>query len=202
MKIELHNVSRETIERLKVFEQVVKKWTRKINLVSRADRDFIWDRHIRDSMQILDAAPIKFQHWLDLGSGGGFPGIVVAIASVENRNAGKITLVESDKRKAVFLQEALRETGCRATIVNERIENISDQKADVVSARALANLTALIDLAKPHMTAAAVGVFPKGERWQEELGAARKKWSFDCTAHPSRLNPKAAILKIESISHV
>ena len=196
------NVSRETIKRLRIFESVIKRWAPAINLVSRNDRDYIWERHIADSLEMVGVAPASFQHWLDLGSGGGFPGVVVAIIALENKTAGRVTLVESDKRKAVFLREALRETGSHAEVVNERIESIAHQDADVVSARALASLTSLIDLSTPHMTTPAVGVFAKGKKWREELREAQQKWSFKYTHHQSKLNPEAAILKIEGISRV
>ncbi len=196
----LGNVSRETMDRLRAFENVVLKWTPKINLVSRQDREVVWSRHILDSVQIYDVAPKPFSHWLDIGAGGGFPGVVVAILCEETNPFGRITLIESDARKAVFLRAALRETGAKATIINDRIENVPLQSADVVSARALADLTRLLEFAEPHMAAGATCVFAKGAKWRTELSEAKCKWNFDHTVATSNLDPNAAILSIRELS--
>ncbi len=196
----LSNVSRETINRLRAFEDIVLKWTPKINLVSRQDRDVVWDRHILDSLQIYDVAPKPFSHWLDFGSGGGFPGVVVAILAQATNSGGAVTLIESDARKAAFLRTALRETGARATVINDRIENIRPQNADVISARALADLTGLLDFAKPHMGTGATCLFAKGAKWPSELAEAKCKWNFECSVATSKLDPNAAILSIRELS--
>lgn len=194
------NVSRETIDRLRAFENIVLKWTPKINLVSRQDQKVVWDRHILDSIQIFDAAPDRFRHWLDIGSGGGFPGIVIAILSKASNPSGAVTLIESDARKAAFLQAALRETEARAMVINDRIENVKAQNADVVSARALADLTSLLDISTRHMAADATCLFPKGAKWRKELACAKSKWKFDHTVVTSNLDPSAAILCIREVS--
>lgn len=202
MRDELQHVSRETIERLEVYQRLVLEWTSKINLISKFDRRFIWSRHIVDSLQIIDIAPRKFARWLDIGSGGGFPGIIVAIKVLEYENAGTVTLVESDGRKAAFLRTVLRETGAQGIVLNARIESIDPQNADVISARALADLTTLIGYSLPHLSKDAVSIFAKGAKWPGEIETARRHWLFDCSVHPSRLNSKAAILKIKNIAHV
>lgn len=116
------NVSRETIERLGTFAALVRKWNPKINLVSKAGLETLWERHILDSVQVFEAAPPNPAHWADLGSGGGFPGIVAAIMAAEKSYRTKFTLVESDQRKAVFLRNAAREIGLRVDVTTERIE--------------------------------------------------------------------------------
>ncbi len=194
------NVSRETMGRLRAFEDIVLKWTPKINLISRQDQNVVWDRHILDSLQIFDAAPDGFRHWLDIGSGGGFPGVVVAILSEGSNPLGTVTMIESDARKAAFLRAALRETGARATVICDRIENAQAQNADVVSARALADLTSLLDLARPHMAPEATCIFAKGAKWRNELSDAKTKWKFDHTVVTSNLDPDAAILCIRELS--
>lgn len=194
------NVSRETLDRLRAFENIVLKWTSKINLVSRQDREVIWDRHILDSLQIYDVAPDIFSHWVDIGSGGGFPGVVVAILSEASHPQSKITMIESDARKAAFLRAALRETGAKGVVINDRIENVPPQNADVISARALTELSGLMDLAYPHMSAGGTCIFPKGAKWRTELSEAKSKWMFDHMVATSNLDPSAAILSIKELS--
>src|SRR6056297_139742 len=155
------NVSRETIERLKLYEALLHKWNPRINLVSRASLVDSWARHIEDSMQIYGLAPHSVDHWVDLGSGGGFPGLVVAIMGMDQKSPAKVTLVESDTRKCAFLRSVVRETGAPATIINDRIENITGLEADVISARALTDLSQLIGYANQHLTQSGMAIFPK-----------------------------------------
>ena len=141
------NVSRETYDDLVQFSDLVKKWTPKINLIAPSTIPEIWDRHIVDSAQLLQLAPKNFDCWVDIGSGGGFPGIIVAIyAKIEQPNA-TVTLIESDQRKATFLRTASRELGLNTKVIAERIEQVSAIGAGIVSARALATLSSLLPLA-------------------------------------------------------
>ncbi len=195
------DVSRETLGKLEAFAELVQKWTAKINLVSKASVEQVWERHILDSAQIYDLAPAK-GHWVDLGSGGGFPGIVVAILSQGAATDHKFTLVESDQRKAVFLRTAIRELNLDATVLSERIESIAPLEADVLSARALADLSDLFSFASLHLASDGLALFPKGEKWQKEIVSARELWSCQIDAIKSRSNPKAAILKIKDIVRV
>ncbi|MBT3710487.1 MAG: 16S rRNA (guanine(527)-N(7))-methyltransferase RsmG, partial [Gammaproteobacteria bacterium] len=146
------NVSRETIEALEHFAALIEKWTVKINLISKASLADLWDRHILDSAQLLKICPRNIQNWLDLGSGGGLPGVVVAILAKELIPKLTMTLVESDKRKSVFLRTAIRELELNAKVLNARIEKTAPLQADVISARALAELDVLLALAEPHLT--------------------------------------------------
>lgn len=195
------NVSRETLERLNDFSALVEKWTQKINLISKASIPQIWDRHIVDSAQIYGIAP-AFQTWVDLGSGGGFPGIVVAILAAEHQPNAAITLVESDQRKCAFLRTAIRELSLNATVHSKRIESLDPLGADVLSARALADLDVLLSFCARHLDFKGTALFPKGENWKKEHETAQERWSYQCEAITSITNPAAAVLKIEEIRRV
>jgi 16S rRNA (guanine527-N7)-methyltransferase len=200
MTVSLGDVSRETIDKLRSYERITQKWTKKINLVSRESSKFLWERHILDSVQIYRAAPGNIQHWVDLGSGGGFPGLVVAILAQASEAATQITLVESDERKCAFLHAALRETGAAATVLNERIELLAPLDADVLSARALADLSTLMGYAERHLAQDGTALFPKGSQWRNEIESAKSEWNFDYSAGKSYLEPDAAILSIKGVA--
>ena len=193
------NVSRETIEALEHFAALIEKWTVKINLISKASLVDLWDRHILDSAQLLKICPRNIQNWLDLGSGGGLPGVVVAILAKELIPSLNMTLVESDKRKSVFLRTAIRELELNATVLNARIEKTAPLQADVISARALAELDVLLALAEPHLTKNTICLFQKGENWQKELSKAQQSWSFHCDITKSETQSGAIILKLGEV---
>lgn len=198
-----HNVSRETLEKLKLYESLLRKWSPKINLVSKATIDDIWSRHILDSLQFTQLCPDAHGHWVDIGSGGGFPGLVVAIACKDTMKGIKeVTLVESDQRKAAFLRTVLRETETTARVISKRIESIDSLGANVLSARALASLPNLLDFAELHLSKDGYALFAKGKNWQTEVKAAESAFSFICTAHKSGTEPEAAILQIGEIRRV
>ena len=194
----LQSVSRETKERLIIFADLVQKWSPKINLVAPGTLPRLWDRHICDSIQLSTHVTKGLNTWVDLGSGGGFPGIVLAIL----RENTKTTLVESDKRKAAFLRTALRETSTNGTVLAERIERISPLRSDGVSARALAPLDQLLTYADRHMVPDGKAFFMKGARYREEVEAALESWRFHCKEHPSVTQEGAVILEISEISRV
>tara|TARA_B110000977_G_scaffold80851_1_gene108176 strand:+ start:135 stop:746 length:612 start_codon:yes stop_codon:yes gene_type:complete len=200
-KISLENVSRETIERLREFEQLALKWTKKINLVSAGDASQIWERHIVDSVQIYDLAPSEGD-WLDIGSGGGFPGIVAAIIAKERMPDRSFTLVDSDQRKCAFLRTANRELGLNVKVLAERVEKMLPAGAQVLSARALDDLNSLLDHADRHLSKAGVSLFPKGSQWEREDEEARKHWSYNLEVIKSETNPEATILKIKELKRV
>lgn len=195
------SVSRETIDRLRGLEKLLIKWNPAINLVSKASLPQVWDRHILDSAQIFHLAQ-PASHWADLGSGGGFPGLVVACLAAELRPDLQITLVESDHRKSTFLREALRELQLQATVISARAEAIDPLGADVLSARALAPLVDLLALADRHMQPQGTALFPKGSTWRDEVARAREGWHFDLEAHPSLTDPAGAVLALKAIHHV
>ncbi|WP_375259746.1 16S rRNA (guanine(527)-N(7))-methyltransferase RsmG [Citreimonas sp.] len=196
------DVSRETQQRLTIFADLLAKWNPKINLVARGTMDQVWTRHIADSAQVFDLAPRNARSWADLGSGGGFPGLVVAILAAEESPHVKVTLVESDGRKAVFLRTVLRETGVDAKVETARIERLDPLNADVISARALAPLKDLLGYVDRHAAPNAIAVLPKGASWQKEVDIATKSWTFTHQIHRSETDPSAVILTVGDLSHV
>lgn len=194
------DVSRETFEALQAYKALVERWTPAINLVSKNTVADVWSRHIVDSAQVFTAVPTdSARTWLDLGSGGGFPGLVVAILAHELKPDLRVTLVESDLRKATFLRQAAQALKLCVTVHSARIEALAPQDADVVSARALAPLSDLLSYAERHMRARGVAVFPKGARFAAELEDARKRWIFDVDTQPSLSDSEAALLVIRNI---
>ena len=201
MTIKNHlNVSRETLAKLEAFAELVRKWSPKINLISKNSLDDLWQRHILDSVQVFELAEGE-GHWVDLGSGGGFPGIVVAILNQEAQTF-QVTMVESDQRKCAFLRTAIRELSLTALVKTERIEQLDGLEADILSARALADLTQLLDFTELHLNPDGIVLFPKGQNWQSEDSDAKKVWTYALEAIESKTNPAAAILKIKDIARV
>lgn len=192
-------VSRETVFLLEKFQSLVRQWTPAINLVSRSTVPVLWQRHILDSAQLFRLAPPNARHWADLGSGAGFPGLVIAIIARELRPEMSVSLIEADARKATFLREAARMLDLTSAVVHGRIETSPPQHADVLSARALCALGGLLALAEMHLAPHGVAIFPKGERREDELREARKVWDFDFDSIPSSSNEQAAILVIRNI---
>jgi 16S rRNA (guanine527-N7)-methyltransferase len=195
------DVSRETLDRLILFEALLRRWTARVNLIASTTIDQTWTRHILDSAQLFDLTPAG-DHWADLGSGGGLPGLVIAILAADERPSLTVTLVESDQRKAAFLAAAARETGVAVTILTDRIETIPDQQADILSARALAPLPRLLDLSARHMAPGATALFHKGAKAGDELRDALAHWRFSYKKHPSLTDPSATILALTGVSRV
>ncbi|MDE4275328.1 16S rRNA (guanine(527)-N(7))-methyltransferase RsmG [Phaeobacter gallaeciensis] len=199
--LERLNVSRETLDRLKIFEQVLLKWNPKINLVSRNSLDDLWTRHIIDSVQVFRCVSPP-NHWVDMGSGGGLPGVIVAIMAAEESPDTKVTLIESDQRKSAFLRTAARECGAKLTVISKRIEQADPQNADVLSARALADLSLLLEFSERHLSPTGTALFPKGANWKKEVDNARQRWRFDFEPITSLTEPDAVVLKIEGVARV
>lgn len=197
----LDSVSRETIEQLRRFEALVFKWTKKINLVSSGDASQIWERHIVDSAQVYTLAP-SMGDWLDIGSGGGFPGIVAAIMANEKTPDRKFVLVDSDQRKCAFLRTAVRELGLNVKVHAQRVDELPAFGSAVLSARALDDLSSLLTHAEHHLASDGVALFPKGASWQKEHEEASKFWSYGLEVIKSETNPDATILKIKELTRV
>lgn len=195
------DVSRETIERLEIFDDLIRKWNPKINLVSRKSLDDLWTRHIIDSIQVFRSVEAPAS-WVDIGSGGGFPGVIVGILAETEAPEMKITLIESDQRKSVFLRTAARLCGLKFSVLSERIEAVQPQQAGVLSARALADLTDLLNFADLHLANSGTAVFPKGESWKKEVEKAKQQWRFDYEPITSLTEPNAVILKIKGVVRV
>jgi 16S rRNA (guanine527-N7)-methyltransferase len=189
-------VSRETLAALAALVDTLGKWQKAINLVGPATLKDVWTRHILDSAQILPLIPAGVRRLADLGTGAGFPGLVVAAL----RPDLEVVLIESDARKAAFLGEAARRMGLEPgpRIVIGRIEAVAPARADVVTARALAPLKQLLAWADRHRTDTAICVFHKGQGWQSELTEAAEAWDISCTPHPSVTDRDAVLLRIDA----
>jgi 16S rRNA (guanine527-N7)-methyltransferase len=196
-------VSRETLIKLKTYAALLNEWQRTINLVAPNTLSEIWHRHFADSAQLLALTPEGSRRWLDLGSGAGFPGLVLAILLTE-KGSGSVTLVESDSRKAAFLREVARSCGVSVDILCGRIESASTHfkvgKSDVVTARALAPLNRLLGLAMPFFSRNSIGVFLKGREVEREIEDARQEWRFDLDLIPSRTDPSGRIAVIRNLT--
>ena len=177
-------VSRETLERLQRHAALLRKWTAHINLVSRRSLADLWRRHMLDSAQLMPLLPPppgdRPRVLLDMGSGAGFPGLVLAIMG-----AGHVHLVEADQRKAAFLREAVRLTAATATVHGCRIERLDPFPADVITARALAPLAALIAHAERFSTPQTRHIYQKSAGFESEVDAARRQWNFSVESVPS-----------------
>lgn len=196
------DVSAETAGLLEKFVGMVEKWNPAINLVSRRSVPELWERHVLDSAQLFDFVPKQAHHLVDLGSGGGFPGLVLGILAHAAIPAMTVTLVEVDQRKATFLSEAVRNLGLTCSVLVQRIESVAPQRADVVTARALAPLVTLCGHVHRHMHPEGVALIAKGLRVEDELSEARKVWSFTATSVPSKTDENATILVIRDLRHV
>lgn len=192
------DVSRETIKQLEDYVALVIKWNPVINLVARGDVVDIWDRHIEDSAQIVVLTDIG-SLWVDVGSGGGFPGVVAAILLKTISPLTKVILVESDARKAVFLRQVVLKLDLNCEIQNKRVEAASVKAASIVSVRALAALPKLLELVEHLIEKDTVCLFMKGKTFSQELKLARDTWSFDCDVVQSKTNANGAILVIRNV---
>jgi 16S rRNA (guanine527-N7)-methyltransferase len=192
-------VSRETAARLDLLGQELRRWQTVKNLVGPGTLDHIWTRHIADSLQLLDLAP-QAKRWIDLGSGAGFPGLVLGIAALE-RSGMSVDLVESNGRKCAFLRHVARLTGAPVAVHAVRVEATIGRfiGAEVVTARALAPLSQLLAWAEPLLTTDSMGLFPKGREVEAELTEAAKSWRFDAELVPSRTDSEGRIVRIQSL---
>ncbi len=198
------NVSRETVEKLNTYASLLKQWQKTINLVSPSTLDAVWHRHFTDSAQLLRLAPPDARAWVDLGSGAGFPGLVLAIL-LRDRPGIRITLVESDARKVAFLREVARQTAlaCAVDICHARIEIASTQirvgQVDAVTARALAPLPKLLGLCQPFFGPSTVALLLKGREAEREAEDARADWQFEAHLVPSVTDSEARIAVITKL---
>jgi 16S rRNA (guanine527-N7)-methyltransferase len=192
------SVSRETLGRLDRFVATLLAWQRRINLIAPASVGEIWTRHVADSLQLLPLAPAA-RVWLDLGSGGGFPGLALACALADTP-AARVHLIEGNGKKAAFLREAVRITGAPAIVHQARIEQVGGklgEPIEVVTARALAPLDELLALAEPWLKKGAQALFPKGQDVGAELTEASKYWTIEAVLVTSKTDPQARIVKVD-----
>jgi 16S rRNA (guanine527-N7)-methyltransferase len=190
-------VSRETLDRLAAFVALLARWQARINLVSAASLADVWRRHVLDSAQLYPMIEPKTARVYDIGSGAGFPGLVLAIMGL-----GDVHLVESDRRKAAFLREASRIAAARVTVHPVRAETLHPGDGDFVTARGCAALPELLDLARPLLKPSGIGLFLKGRSAQAELTQARKRWTMRVKEISSLTDPTAAILRLEELRDV
>ena len=189
-------------DRLESLTRLLQKWNPAINLVAPQSLPDVWQRHIADSAQLFAYRPSGAGTWLDLGSGGGFPGLVIAILAKDEAPTLRVELVESDQRKCVFLQTAARDLGLSVTITRSRIEALMPRNADVVSARALARLGRLCRYAAPNLAPTGICLFLKGTGLNEEVAEARKTFKFDLDIFPSAADNAGTVVRIEGLEHV
>ena len=194
----LESVSRETSDRLAIYESELNRWNPKINLVSNATLANAKKRHFHDSLQLLKYAPADWSTWVDIGSGGGFPGLVIAACHPKEN----INLIESDLRKSLFMRTVARLMEVNVTVHNERSEQLMPQSADVISARAFAPLVKLLDHAARHGHEDTVCILPKGQNVGQELTEARKHWKLEAEQYPSLTDANATILVIKDFQRV
>jgi 16S rRNA (guanine527-N7)-methyltransferase len=190
-------VSRETAARLDSFAALLLDWHARMNLIAVSTVPTLWTRHIADSLQLIAIAP-QARKWADLGSGGGFPGVPIACALAE-QNSAEVHLIESNKKKAAFLREAVRVTGAPAIVHAERVADFAGGfrgELDAVTARALAPLPELLSIAYPLLKRGAQALFPKGQDVEAELTQATKCWSIQASLVPSRTDPKSRVVVI------
>jgi 16S rRNA (guanine527-N7)-methyltransferase len=200
MQLNGKSVSRETQQRLEHFANLFQKWAKSINLVAPSTVQELWTRHIADSAQIFQLSPGP-KHWMDMGSGGGFPGIITAIFLAELGD-GWVHLVESNQKKAAFLRVALNETGARGTVHPVRVEAAEDvvPSCECISARALADLDHLLFYSSKRMIGNdTTAFFHKGRDYVAEINKARGGWDFDLVQHPSVVEPDSVILEISNL---
>ncbi|WP_147126556.1 16S rRNA (guanine(527)-N(7))-methyltransferase RsmG [Shimia ponticola] len=197
----LEDVSRETKADLEAYVALLLKWNNTINLVAKSTEDEIWTRHIEDSLQIWPILP-DAELLVDMGSGGGLPGIVLAICAKHDPRIKAVTLIEADIRKSTFLQTVIRDLGLPAKVLSRRISECPPLNAQLVTARALSDLASLLGFCDRHLAPGGTAVFPKGARADEEIETAENDWRFAVEKVPSATDPNAVILKIGDIARV
>ncbi|NNK79783.1 MAG: 16S rRNA (guanine(527)-N(7))-methyltransferase RsmG [Litoreibacter sp.] len=193
------DVSRETLHALEFYTDLLKKWNPKINLVAAGTLNEAWTRHIEDSAQVFKLIPDGARSLVDLGSGGGFPGLVLAILANEHMPGLKISLLESDARKCAFLTTVSGALGLGANVLNQRIESAAPVESDVVTARALAPLPRLLPLIQRHLSRGGVALLLKGANYQEEVDEALASWAFDLQKIQSATSDQSVVLRISNL---
>ena len=194
-----YNVSRETFSKLESYCQSLQEWQQKFNLVSKNSLNDIWKRHIEDSAQLFEYIPSSAEQLLDIGSGAGFPGMVIAIMAAEKTPYLNITMTDSIMKKTVYLNHVREITGLsNVDILNCRVEKL-DRKFDVITARAVAPLDELFVYSSQLLSKNGICIFPKGLSYQDEISVAKQKWNFDIQAFCSKTSEDGKILIVSNI---
>lgn len=196
------DVSRETFEKLEIYFDLLTKWQAKTNLVADSTLDSFWQRHVADSAQCVRIKP-NGQRWTDIGSGAGFPGMVIAIILGDNPGSN-ITLVESNLKKCAFLRVVARETATQVNVQPLRLEKYIERGPvpEIVTARAVLPLIKLLDMSTPWLSGKTIGLFHKGRDYRQEIENARSKWQYDLIEHQSVVAADSAILEITNLKLV
>ncbi len=195
------SVSRETLARLEDYRQLLAKWAPRINLVGSSTVDRFWERHVLDSAQLLDFAGPQALRWVDVGTGAGFPGLVIA-ALLAGRAGAHVALVEPSQKRCAFLREAARLLAAPVTIHDCRVEQVAADRRDVFTARAFAPLERLLPVAAPWVALGARLVLLKGEDLQSEVVEASTAWRFEAMVAPSQSDPRGCIVEIKELTRV
>ncbi len=198
--IDTYNVSRETFDRLKAYEASLFEWQKKFNLVSNASLNDCWNRHFLDSAQLIKYIPQTARVMYDFGSGAGFPGMVLAIMLKEKTPYLKVRLIESIRKKTLYLKAVAELTHADVEIVNDRIENLKVEKADVITSRAMASLKELLAYTYKFCKKETVCIFPKGKKYAEEILEARRQWNFNVEIFASEQSNEGKILVITGLN--
>ncbi|MDG2355016.1 MAG: 16S rRNA (guanine(527)-N(7))-methyltransferase RsmG [Paracoccaceae bacterium] len=192
-------VSRETCEKLHYYYCILSEWNTKVNLVSRKSIESSWQRHFLDSSQLWLYAPQNAKTWLDFGSGGGFPGLVISIIAQELNPQLKVILVEKNKKKAFFLEQVSLKLSLNVCLFCSKVEDVKPQKADVISARAFGALRRLIEIAYMHKNDKTISLFPKGKTFSLEIKESLVYWEFEMRQISNLLSLDSSILEIRNI---
>lgn len=195
-------VSRETLSDLKAYQETLIDWQKKFNLVSRSSMENSWERHFLDSAQLYQYVPLTASSLIDFGSGAGFPALVLAIMAKNRTPYLKIVAVESITKKTLFLNEVCNKLGLKVQIENQRIESLPQQKFDVITSRAMCNLSKLLKYSIKFCHNKTVCIFPKGKSYKEELDEAKKTYNFDCKVKDNMFSDEGKILIINNIKNL
>lgn len=195
----LGNVSRETIENLKIYQNLLFEWQNKFNLVSKNSLPDAWLRHFLDSAQLAEYISKDVKTIYDFGSGAGFPALVLATIFKETNPNIRFILIESVTKKTLFLKEVITKLGLNAEVINERIEKIKLPKADYITARAVTSLDNLLEYADLFCDKNTTCLFPKGKSYKDELLSAEKKWNFWFKSHPNKVSEDGVVLEIRNL---
>jgi len=198
----IYPVSRETFQRLKLYVERLKEWQVKTNLVASSTLDEIWERHIADSLQCVALKP-DCRHWVDIGSGGGLPALVINAVMIEHSDY-QLAMVESIDKKCAFLRQVNRQMDGKAKVYASRIESVAKQidMPEIVTARALATLPKLLELSSVWLMNGAIGLFHKGREFRAELEECNGLWSFDLVEHESKIAEDSVILEISNLQRI
>ncbi len=188
------NVSRGTFDRLIAYYDLLVKWQAKVNLVGPDTIGDAWSRHFLDSLQLLPLLPSLDITLMDIGSGAGFPGMVLAVCGVRD-----VHLVESDQKKIIFLREVSRVTDTKVTLHAKRVEHVKHEKVDVITSRACSDLDTLLTYSSPNVSHETICLFPKGRNYTTEVNDALKHWQFEHIVVPSVTDTQGVVLKIKDL---